>query len=172
MLRPWEERQLHSSHVIKVEEFDFEYVCSKKKEKYSRINAFLSRSEHLNFVDTLTLAAILDFHFPYLILSLIYLKPRFVVLKASRCQGLFPSPNFQKRPRERGWPRCCLYIDTIEIIDIECVPLSFLSKNFVSTKWRAFWLVPDSCGKEFRAVAGSANRFFFNKVCKKKLYRD
>ena len=38
-------------------------------------------------MDTLTLAAILDFHFAYLILSLIYLKPRFVVLKASRCQG-------------------------------------------------------------------------------------
>ena len=27
---------------------------------------------------------------------------------------------------------------TIEIIDIECVLLSFLSKNFVSTKWRIY----------------------------------
>jgi hypothetical protein len=25
---------------------------------------------------------------------------------------------------------------------------------------RAFWLLPDSCGKNFRAVAGSANCFF------------
>jgi hypothetical protein len=32
---------------------------------------------------------------------------------------------------------------------------------------RAFWLVPDSCGKEFRAVAGSANRFFSTKFAKK-----
>ena len=56
-----EEQQLHSSHVIKAEEFDFEYVGSKKKEKFQRLNAFLSRSKHLNFVDTLTLAAILDF---------------------------------------------------------------------------------------------------------------
>jgi hypothetical protein len=23
--------------------------------------------------------------------------------EASRCQGLFPSPHFQKRPWERGW---------------------------------------------------------------------
>ena len=56
-----EEQQVHSSHAIKAEEFDFEYVGSKKKEKFQRLNAFLSRSKHLNFVDTLTLAAILDF---------------------------------------------------------------------------------------------------------------
>ena len=31
-----EERQLRSSHVIRAEEFDFEYVCSKKKEKISK----------------------------------------------------------------------------------------------------------------------------------------
>ena len=60
-----EEQQLHSSHVIKAEEFDFEYVGSKKKEKFQRLNAFLSRSKHLNFVDTLTLAAILDFLIHY-----------------------------------------------------------------------------------------------------------
>ena len=62
-----EEQQLHSSHVIKAEEFDFEYVGSKKKEKFQRLNAFLSRSKHLNFVDTLRLAAILDFlnHYYY-----------------------------------------------------------------------------------------------------------
>jgi hypothetical protein len=57
----------------------------------------------------------------------------------------------------------------IEILDLECALLSLLSKNFVSTKWRiykAFWLVPDSCVKEFRAVAGRANWFFFKKVCK------
>jgi hypothetical protein len=48
-----EEQQLHRSHVIKAEEFDFEYVGSKKKEKFQRLNAFLSRSKHLNFVDTL-----------------------------------------------------------------------------------------------------------------------
>jgi hypothetical protein len=60
-----EEQQLHSSHVIKAEEFDFEYVGSKKKEKFQRLNAFLSRSKHLNFVDTLALAAILDFLIHY-----------------------------------------------------------------------------------------------------------
>jgi hypothetical protein len=47
-----DERQLHSSPVIKAEEFDFESVSGKKKEKFPRINAFLSRSERLNFVDT------------------------------------------------------------------------------------------------------------------------
>jgi hypothetical protein len=60
-----EEQQLHSLGVIKAEEFDFEYVGSKKKEKFQRLNAFLSRSKHLNFVDTLTLAAILDFLIHY-----------------------------------------------------------------------------------------------------------
>jgi hypothetical protein len=37
---------------------------------------------------------------------------------------------------------------------------------------RAFWLVPDFWGKEFRAVAGSANCFFNCKVRKQILYRD
>jgi hypothetical protein len=60
-----EEQQLHSSHVIKAEEFDFEYVGGEKKETFQRLNAFLSRSEHLNFVDTLALAAILDFLIHY-----------------------------------------------------------------------------------------------------------
>jgi hypothetical protein len=70
-----EEQQLHSSHVTKAEEFDFEYVGSKKKEKFQRLNAFLSRSKHLNFVDTLTLAAILDFliHYYYNLLHPLYL---------------------------------------------------------------------------------------------------
>ena len=60
-------------------------------------------------------------------------------------------------------------------MDIECALLSFLSKNFVSTKWpdvRAFELVPISCGKEFRAVAGSEIVFFLTKFYKKKLNRD
>jgi hypothetical protein len=36
---------------------------------------------------------------------------------------------------------------------------------------RAFWLVPDSRGKEFRAVAGSAI-CFFQQSLQKQLYRD
>ena len=73
-----EEQQLHSSHVIKAEEFDFEYVGSKKKEIFQRLNAFLNLSKHLNFVDTLTLAAILDF---LIIIIIIYYTHYMWVLK-------------------------------------------------------------------------------------------
>jgi hypothetical protein len=60
-------------------------------------------------------------------------------------------------------------VKTIEIIDIECVLLSFLSKNLSPQNGgliRAFWLVPDSRGGEFGAVAGSTNCFYNCKVCK------
>jgi hypothetical protein len=36
---------------------------------------------------------------------------------------------------------------------------------------REFWLVPDSCGKEFSAVAGECELFFSTKF-EKKIYRD
>ena len=55
---------------------------------------------------------------------------------------------------------------TIEIIDIECVLLSFFSKNFVSTKWRIYKGIlasPRLLRREFRAVARSAIVFFFVK---------
>jgi hypothetical protein len=82
-----EEQQLHSSHVIKAEEFDIEYVGSKKRE---RLNAFLSRSKHLNFVDTLILAAILYFliHYFYNLLHPLYMGVESHV--TARCLGLFP----------------------------------------------------------------------------------
>jgi hypothetical protein len=53
-------------------------------ENFQRLNAFLSRSKHFNFVDTLTLAAILDFliHYYYNLLH--------------PCQGLFPTSQWQK----------------------------------------------------------------------------
>ena len=45
----------------------------------------------------------------------------------------------------------------VEIIDIECVLLYFLSENFVSARWRIprgiFFVVPDTYEREFRAVA-------------------
>jgi hypothetical protein len=37
---------------------------------------------------------------------------------------------------------------------------------------RAFWLVPDSFGQEFRAVAGSARIVVFSTSLQKQLYRD
>ena len=52
---------------------------------------------------------------------------------------------------------------SIEILDIECVLLSFLSKNFVSTKWRIYKGIlasPRLLRREFRAVARSAIVFF------------
>ena len=58
----------------------------------------------------------------------------------------------------------------IEIIDIECVLLSFLSKNFVSTKWRIYKGIlasPRLLCREFRAVARSAIVFLSNKVYRK-----
>ena len=58
----------------------------------------------------------------------------------------------------------------IEIIDIECVLLSFLSKNFVSTKWRIYKGIlasPRLLRRDFRAVARSAIVFLSNKVYRK-----
>ena len=51
-------------------------------------------------------------------------------------------------------------------MDIECVLLSFLSKNFVSIKWRIYKRIlasPRLLRREFRAVARSAIVFFFVK---------
>jgi hypothetical protein len=75
---------------MKAEEFDIEYVGSKKKEKFQRLNAFLSRSKHLNFVDTLILAAILYFllHYFYNLLHPLYMGVESHV--TARCLGLFP----------------------------------------------------------------------------------
>ena len=59
---------------------------------------------------------------------------------------------------------------TIEIIGIECVLLPFLSKNFVSTKWRIYKGIlasPRLLRREFRAVARSAIVFLSNKVYRK-----
>ena len=58
----------------------------------------------------------------------------------------------------------------MEIIDIECVLLSFLSKNLVSTKWRIYKGIlasPRLLRREFRAVARSAIVFFLSR----KVYR-
>ena len=55
------------------------------------------------------------------------------------------------------------WVKSIEIIDIECVLLSLLSKNFVSTKWRIYKGIlasPRLLRREFRAVARSAIVFF------------
>ena len=64
----------------------------------------------------------------------------------------------------------------IEIIDIECVLLSFLGKNFVSTKWRIYKGILASARllhREFRAVARSAIVFFLSsKVYRKIKIRD
>ena len=61
-------------------------------------------------------------------------------------------------------------VSRIEIIDIECVLLSFLSKNFVSTKWRIYKGIlasPRLLRREFRAVARSAIVFLSSKVYRK-----
>jgi hypothetical protein len=75
---------------MKAEEFDIEYVGSKKRGKFQRLNAFLSRSKHLNFVDTLILAAILYFllHYFYNLLHPLYMGVESHV--TARCLGLFP----------------------------------------------------------------------------------
>jgi hypothetical protein len=101
-----EEKQLHSSHVIKAEEYDFEYVGSKKKEKFQRLNAFLSRSKHLNFVDTLMLAAILDFQ---LIIIIIYLHPLYLGVESHVTARPVPGPfpDFPMTKREKPWERGC-----------------------------------------------------------------
>ena len=68
------------------------------------------------------------------------------------------------------------YVLYIEIIDIECVLLSFLSKNFVSTKWRIYKGIlasPRLLRREFRAVARNAIVFFLSsKVYRKIKIRD
>ena len=56
------------------------------------------------------------------------------------------------------------WVKSIEIIDIECILLSLLSKSFVSTKWRIYKGIlasPRLLRREFRAVARSAIVFFF-----------
>ena len=46
--------------------------------------------------------------------------------------------------------------------------ISFLSKNFLCRKWQIYMgILPKLLRKEFRAVAGSANCFLFNKFFKK-----
>ena len=72
--------------------------------------------------------------------------------------------------RKASWEICMRFADwlhSIEIIDIECVLLSFLiSKNFVSTKWRIYKGIlasPRLLRREFRAVARSAIVVFFVK---------
>ena len=64
---------------------------------------------------------------------------------------------------------------SIEIIDIECVLLSFLSKNFVSTKWRIYKGILAShrlLRREFRAVARSANLWCDCFFVKQSLQKD
>ena len=66
-------------------------------------------------------------------------------------------------------------ISSIEIVDIECVLLSFLSKNFVSTKWRIYKGIlasPRLLCREFRAAARSAIVFLSSKVYRKIKIRD
>ncbi len=60
-----------------------------------------------------------------------------------------------------------LKVKTIEILDIECVLPHFLSERIDATLTiqngrfiRAFFLVPISCGEDFRAVAGSEIVYF------------
>ena len=62
------------------------------------------------------------------------------------------------------------WVYCIEIIDIECVLLSFFSENFVSTKWRIYKGIFGSSrlyGREFRAVARSATVFFVKQSLQK-----
>ena len=60
-----------------------------------------------------------------------------------------------------------MWARTIEILDLECVLPHFLSERSDATSTiqngrfiRAFYLVPISCGEDFRAVAGSEIVFF------------
>ena len=60
---------------------------------------------------------------------------------------------------------CLGYVCALEIIDIECILQSFLSKNFVSTKWRIYKGIlasPRLLRREFHAVARSAIVFFLS----------
>jgi hypothetical protein len=62
------------------------------------------------------------------------------IASAKKSSNLFfikhviPSYMFRTQLRDR----LVIGIRDIELIDIECVLLSFLSKNFVSTKWRIY----------------------------------
>ena len=66
----------------------------------------------------------------------------------------------------------CSYI---EIIGIECVLLSFLSKNFVSTNWRIYKGIlasPTLLRREFRRLRGVRLFFLSSKVYRKIKIRD
>jgi hypothetical protein len=77
-------------------------VLSKTKGNFQHLMRYEVAAVREFFLNASMLSAILEKYLAYEIIALIYLKPRFVVLEASRCQGLFPSPHFQKRPWERG----------------------------------------------------------------------
>ena len=55
----------------------------------------------------------------------------------------------------------------IEIIDIECVLLSFFSENFVSTKWRIYKGIQSPTGGNFARLRG-VRLFFF---CQRKFLK-
>jgi hypothetical protein len=89
-------------------------------------------------------------------------------------EHLVPRP-LPARPRNSTWRQAREWSFFIEIIDIECVLLSFLSKNFVSTKWRIYkgilassrllwWVISRVCRE--------CELFFSTKFEKKQLYRD
>ena len=63
----------------------------------------------------------------------------------------------------------------MEIIDIECVLLSFLSKNFVSTKWRiqkGILVGPRLLRQGISRGCRECELFFRLKSLQKNLYRD
>ena len=68
-------------------------------------------------------------------------------------------PLIHRNNRQRM--RACSYLFSVKI-------LSPQNGGFI----RAFWLVPAPCGKEFRAVAGSARIGFFQQSLQKQLYQD
>ena len=65
------------------------------------------------------------------------------------------------------------YVKAIQIIDIECVLLSFLSKNFVSTKWRIYKGILTSSRLLRHGISrGCRANCFFQQSLQKNLYRD
>jgi hypothetical protein len=74
-----------------------------------------------------------------------------------------------------GFPRSAIYVSLIEIIDIECVLLSFLSEKFVSTKWRIYkgiLVCPRLLRRGISRGCRECELFFHLKSFQKNLYRD
>ena len=91
------------------------------------------------------------------------------------CVIVFTKVAKQGKQDGKKFLKKILWATGIEIIDIECVLLSFLSKKFVSTKWRiekGIFVGPSLLRQGISRGCRQCELFFQLKSLQKILYRD